>query len=450
MLPVLSVLLIISRLTGFNIMITTGKTPITAMSFWAIMSLSLVVNLPGLAITPMLGTLHKVFPATTQLEDQLLTVLPNLLIIPFVLLSGKLSLARHKIRIVVVALVVFCASAVAYMFARSMWQLIVVSCLLGCGTGLLIPFSTGLIADTFCGSYRLRAMGLQSGISNTTVMLATFAVSWLCRGSDWHLPFAVYLVGALPLVLSPWLRGLPSSDLHQVAGPDADCGDGKKCETPDEPAPAAARSAAAKPASVKDGFYVGRLCGLIGVYFFITFATISISYYCPFLVEKEGWSTSLTGTTTAIYFLFIFLPGYVLGWFVKKLGRNCFFLSALSMTVGIGLFAFVPTYATLCIGAALAGLGYGICQPLIYDKASLAVKSEEKATLALALVLSANYVAIVVAPFLIDFFRHIFHAGSVTGFAFIVCFVLLVAFTVLTWFKRDSFAFSVDSEASDS
>ena len=130
------------------------------MTYCAIMSISLVVNLPGLAITPMLGTLHNVFPDTTQIEDQLLTVLPNLLIIPFVLLSGKLSLARHKTLIVVAALVLFCSSAVGYLFAETMVQLIVISCVMGCGAGLLIPFSTGLIADTFCGSYRLREMGI--------------------------------------------------------------------------------------------------------------------------------------------------------------------------------------------------------------------------------------------------------------------------------------------------
>ena len=417
------------------------------MTFCAIMSISLVVNLPGLAITPMLGTLHKVFPGTTQIEDQLLTVLPNLLIIPFVLLSGKLSLARHKIRIVVGALILFCASAIAYLFAKSMGQLIIISCLIGCGAGLLIPFSTGLIADTFCGSYRLKEMGIQSGISNTTVMVATFAVGWLCHG-NWHLPFAVYLVGIIPLVLSFWLKNVPKQDLYQTNAPDDGCDTSEKCSSPDVPEKGAVTKPSAANQSIKDGFYIGRIIALIGVYFFITFATISISYYCPFLIEKKGWSDSLTGTITAIYFLFIFLPGYTLTWFVKYLKRNCFLYSALFMTIGIGLFAFLPASWTLCVGAALAGLGYGICQPILYDKASLAVASENKATLSLALVLSANYLAIVLAPFIIDFFRVLFNAGKVTGFAFIVCFVLLVAFTVLTWIKRDSFAFSMDNENS--
>lgn len=427
-------------------MIKTGRTPITVMTFCAIMSISLVVNLPGLAITPMLGTLHQVFPETTQIEDQLLTVLPNLLIIPFVILSGKLSLAKHKIRIVVGALLLFCVSAIAYLFAGSMPQLIVISCLIGCGAGLLIPFSTGLIADTFCGPYRLKEMGVQSGISNTAVMVATFAVGWLCHG-DWHLPFSVYLLGLIPLALCFWLKDLPKNDLYSTDTPDESCDEDKKCPPHDSVMP---EQPAVTPATdtlkSKGGIYIGRILALISVYFFITFATISISYYCPYLVEKEEWSESLTGTVTAIYFLFILIPGYILSWFVKYLKKNCFLISVISMTIGIGLFAFFPAGWTLCVGAALAGLGYGICQPILYDKASLAVTTENKATFALALVLSANYVAIVLSPFIIDSLRSLLHGTRVTGFAFILCFVFLVAFTMLTWIKRNSFAFSVDYE----
>ncbi|MDE6771459.1 MAG: MFS transporter, partial [Muribaculaceae bacterium] len=182
-------------------MIQTGKAPISMMTFCAILSISLVVNLPGLAVTPMLGSLSKIFPDTTQLEKQLLTVLPNLVIIPFVFLSGKLSLSRHKIAVIVAALVIFTACAIAYLFADSMVWLIVVSCVLGCGAGLIIPFSKGLIADTFEGKYRMDKMGLVSGISNTSLVAATFAVGWLSHG-NWHLPFVVYLVCLVPLFLS--------------------------------------------------------------------------------------------------------------------------------------------------------------------------------------------------------------------------------------------------------
>ncbi len=412
-------------------MIKTGKTPMTWMTYCAIMSISLIVNLPGLAVTPMLGTLAKIFPDTTQIEKQLLTALPNLLIIPFVLMSGKLSLTRHKMSIIIGGLVLFTACAFAYMFANTMAWLIIISCLLGCAAGLLIPFSTGLIADTFTGNYRMQQMGIQSGISNSALVIATFVVGWLSHG-NWHTPFVVYLVCVIPLLLTVWLKNVAKYTNAPASIPE----DSQK----------ASQTNSASGGKVVGGFYISKIWALIGVYFFITFASISISYYCPFLIEKKDWSASLSGTITAIYFLFILLPGYFLPFFVKILKGNTFFWSAVMMLVGQALFVFCADSVTMSIGAALVGLGYGICQPIIYDKASQCVNNEKKATMALSFVLTANYLAIVVSPFLIGLLRDIFHVQAGGTFAFLVSFILLIAYAVITFVMRKRFAFSVSAQ----
>ena len=149
--------------------IQTGKLPLDPTAYIAILSLSLIVNLPGLAITPMLDTLARIFPDSSALEKQLLTMLPNLLIIPFVLMSGKLSTTNHKKILITSALLIFAGSTVGYMFSTSMLALIVFSCTLGIGAGILVPFSTGLLSDTFAGKPLMKQMGLQSAISNLTL-----------------------------------------------------------------------------------------------------------------------------------------------------------------------------------------------------------------------------------------------------------------------------------------
>ena len=419
-------------------MVKTGKAPLSTLTFWAIMSLSLVVNLPGLAVTPMLATLEKVFPGTTQIEEQLLTVLPNLLIIPFVLLSGKLSLTRHKRAVVVGALLVYLLCGVSYLLARSMTTLIIASCVLGCGAGLVIPFSTGFIADCFEGKYRMKEMGLQSGLSNMTLVAATYAVGWLSHGG----------------LASPF-RGV-SRPPHPAASqrrspriPAAHFSAPKPAPAPAAtPAPGKTPDAPAAPRSTR-GFYVKRLLGVMGVYFFISFATVTITLYCPFLIEKKDWSTSLSGTVTSLYFLFIFIPGFVLPWIVRHLKGGSFAVCAVMMTIGIGLFAFFPDKWALCLGASLAGLGYGVCQPLIYNKASRCVSDPKKATLALSFVLSANYIAIVVTPFIISLLRSVFGVAPGGSFAFILGFALLVVYTGVTILARNSFALNVTEKFYD-
>ena len=181
--------------------IKTGKGSVTLVVLLAIWSVSAIASLPGLAVSPILGDLNKVFPKVTDLEIQMLTSLPSLLIIPFVLLSGKLSEGRDKLKILIVGLSIFFLSGVACLFARSMAWLIVISCILGVGAGMVIPLSMGLIVDYFTGDSRVRQLGYSSAINNLTLVVATAVTGYLAE-VNWHLPFLVYTLPGISLALS--------------------------------------------------------------------------------------------------------------------------------------------------------------------------------------------------------------------------------------------------------
>ena len=65
--------------------------------------------------------------------------------------------------------------------STSVNALIIISCFLGVGAGLIIPLSTGLIADAFSGEYRAKQLGLSSSITNLTLVFATFIAGWLAN-----------------------------------------------------------------------------------------------------------------------------------------------------------------------------------------------------------------------------------------------------------------------------
>lgn len=431
--------------------INTGKGTIPLMTLIAIWSISLTVNLPGLAITPTLGNLDKIFPHTSELEIQLLTVLPNLFIIPFVLLSGKLSVSKSKIKIAVVALAIYLASGILYFFAGSMVELIVISCLLGIGCGLLIPLAAGLLADTFTGKYRMRQLGIKSGISNLALVAATFAVGWLSHG-NWRLPFLVYLIPAIPLVLSVFLRGIPHDDLYQpsqetpsdMKATARTASKASEAGTPASGIHARMPAASASPA-IKGGFIMPRVWGLMAVYFFVCYATVIVSYYTPFLMQSEGMSVSETGTVTAVFFLAVFLPGFILPYVIRLCRQSTLIVCALVMAAGMLLMGVCRSFGMMCVSAVLIGAGYGVFQPIIYDKSTQIVTEPAKVTLALAIVLAANYLSISATPFIVDGFRDIFDPHRLSNaFPFIFNSVLLGVFTVIVFIFRKSFVFSID------
>lgn len=391
------------------IKIETGKGTIPLLTLMAIWSISLVVNLPGLAISPILGNMDVIFPGTSQLEIQMLTILPNLFIIPFVLLSGKLSLSGNKILILVIALVVYLLSGMFYFFASSMTELIVISCFLGIGCGLLIPLAAGLLTDFFVGKYRMKQLGIKSGIANMSLVVATLVVGWL-GAKNWHLPFVVYLLPLIPLLFTPFLRG-----------------DKGKAEKNVEPVGTLDRN---------------KLLGIVFQYGFITFVVSVISYYFPFLAQKHGIGDSAVGTITAIFFFFIMAPGFVLP-HVLKIFKGWTTVIML-VFLGIGLLVMLSTSNVIMygIGAMLMGFGYGTLQPIIYDKAADA-STGKKSTLALAIVLAMNYIAVTVAPFIVDLFKDLFHTQT-NHFPFVLNLTFVILYVVYGLIRRKSFSFAIN------
>lgn len=273
--------------------IKTGKGTIPLVVLLAIWSVSAISSLPGLAVSPVLGDLNRIFPKATDLEIQMLTSLPSLLIIPFVLLSGRLSVGPHRLRILALGLLLFFLSGVACLFARSMGMLIVISCLLGIGAGMVIPFSTGLVVDYFTGDCRVRQLGYSSAINNLTLVLATALTGYLAD-VDWHLPFLVYTLPGVSLLLVGALR---------------------RCR----PVPEPARSIQLQHKTIDRT----KLVGLMGLYFFITYAVLVVTFYMSFLIDDYRIESSFSGVVISLFFLAIMLPGFFIGRIIARLKQLC-------------------------------------------------------------------------------------------------------------------------------
>ncbi len=408
----------------------------------AIWSLSLAVDLPGLAVTPIEGSLRSIFTDATDFKIQLLTVLPNLIIIPFVLLSGKLSESRHKIAVIALGTIMYIVAGVLSIFSSSLNMLILLSCLLGAGCGLILPFSTGLIADVFTGKYRMKQMGIISAIGNIALVLATFAVGFLVSGDlthTWHRAFFVYLIPLISLVLIPFLKKIPQNDLTNApATTDSTSADSTSTDKKAATTTAAATVPAVDPdgfstkgQTVKGGFYVGRTIWLLLAYFFFVFATCIPCYYLP----NFSWISSEDASTmTSTFYFAMFVVGLALTP-VMKMFRKATFIAAASMIVGsFALFVFVHhSTVVYIIAAAICGLGNGIAQPIFYTKATEVVTSDSKSTLSLAYLQVANYVAISMVPVIIGAGEKIFNTTS-TMFPFIfvgIASAIVLVFVIL-------------------
>lgn len=401
--------------------INTGQGTIPLITLIGIWSVSALTSLPGLAVSPILGELSTIFPHATELDIQMLTSLPSLLIIPFVLLAGKLAEKRDFIRLLRVGLWLFAASGVLYLFSSRMWQLMAVSALLGIGAGLIIPLSTGLISRYFTGEYRVRQFGYSSAITNMTLVVATAVTGYLAE-VHWRLPFAVYLLPLISLVLSAYLKkDAASVTIKQAAA----------IIPPIQSTPVI---------SGKYGIHIRHLVQLMLFYGLVTYVVLAVTFNLPFLMEARHFSSGNSGLMISLFFLAIMAPGFMLDSLVKLLGNKTKLYSLLAIAIGLLLIWISPTEWLIVPGCILVGLGYGIIQPLIYDK-TVDTAIPQKTTLALAFVMVMNYLAILLSPFITDFFQWIFHTGSQEfPFIFNLCITILIMYWAYA--KKEEFLFS--------
>lgn len=405
--------------------VSNGKGKIPLVSLFAILSISLTVNLPGLAISPILGKLHTVFHHVTELETQLLTVLPNLITIPFILCSGKICTQKNQISILGIGLGLYLLSGVMYFFADSMVELILLSCLLGVGCGLVIPLAASLISQYFYGDERTRQLGNKSSVSNFMVIFATLFVGWVAS-INWHLAFLVYIIPIIPLLLIPYMTNKYIAK-HAVIDDSM-------------------QTATKHNVHHVVEFFTGKtailmLVGIMALYLGATYGTEVVSYYLPFTMSHYGISTSGVGVATAMFFLAATISGFFLTKIIKLVGGRTLQAALLLCVIGLFVMAWIHKEWGYVAGVFIMGFGYGVIQPVIYDKTAFVAPTKAKSTEYFAYLLTCNYIGISVVPFIVSAARDIFSAGSDPNFAFIFNGCVMAAVFALAVCKRKSFVF---------
>ena len=392
--------------------IATGKGTISLKTLIAIWSISAVTSLPGLAVSPILGDMNNIFPKASDLEIQMLTSLPSLLIIPFVLLAGHISTGRNKLTVLYWGLAIFTLCGISCLIAKSMVALIVISCILGIGAGMIIPLSTGLVVDYFTGDVRVRQLGYSSAINNLTLVGAT-ALTGYVADINWHLSFLVYLLPAISLLLSLALKKEPS-------------------------APEPKQSDQYKQSTINRR----HLTVLTIFYFVITYASLVVTFDTAFLFEKYHIRQQLAGVSISLFFLAIMVPGLFLNKIISVTRSYTNAICSLLLCLGLLCLAIFKTPSMLIIGVVLTGLGYGVIQPIIYDKAAI-IAPPHLATRALSIVMAANYIAIILCPFIIDAARRLTGSSSHT-FGFTLNAIVAAIVTLVALAGRGDFVMGLD------
>lgn len=144
----------------------------------------------------------------------------------------------------------------------------------------------------------------------------------------------------------------------------------------------------------------------------------------------------------SLFFLAIMVPGLFIDKIIRRLTRSVNLVSLALICAGLLCVGIFRDKTMLVVGVLCAGFGYGVIQPVIYDKAAT-IAPPRSATLALSFVMAMNYLAVMVCPFIVDLFRHLFGTHS-DRFPFFFNAALVLALTLVTFRRRDDFILGLD------
>ena len=208
---------------------------------------------------------------------------------------------------------------------------------LGIGVGILMPLSTGIIADFWSGYEKTKNMGLASASNNLGGIIATL-LSGLLAAISWRASFLIYLLGIPVLILV--LFFMPEQQPKQAQ--DKQTGQG----------------------TVSIGFYF--VWGLGMFLLMVAFYTVPVNI-ALYIQENHLGDSRMAGLAMAVLTASSFLTGLVFGRLNKSID---IWLPGLSLCIFAPLFLRIsafPSLMPLFVCLALNGIGLAILVPLIMN-----------------------------------------------------------------------------------
>lgn len=363
-----------------------------------IISISMATVMAGAAISPALGLIAKAFPEADSVLIKLILTAPSLMIIPFSFLASFLTSKITKRSILMIGLLIYLIGGVGAQFANSIEVLLSFRLILGIGVGLVMPLSMSLINDHFSGKERIKMMGYNSAFSNfggiITIMLAGYLATY-----GWRIPFNVYLIGLVILILIFFF--LPKNSIQK---PNND--------------------------EVKQRM-------TFAVYgYALAMAGIMLAYYsistnmALYLEQNKLGGAGLAGSIISFTTIGGMITSLILVRLQEVFKGLIIPITLLGMGIAFTLLSFTNAVPLVIVGVCLIGFGQGILFPIIMLKAMNCVAPHQSDRV-VAITSSFTFIGQFLSPIVLDGIGKLFHTSSIRFQYGILSICLLIGFVTI-------------------
>lgn len=390
------------------------KKQTTKGMMFAILSLSLLTVMAGAAVAPALGTLQEHFADSDSTTVQLIISMPALFIFLSSFVFPKLCDRLGSKTIVFIGLVLYVAGGCMAGIADNIAVVLVFRAIVGCGVGLIMPMSTGLLSYYYPPEKLDGLMGLSSAMNQMGGAVATFIAGILATVS-WRAVFLVYLMGLISLV--PVILFLPNDRIT-----------GNRSERETEPETGRSE----KKSALKEYFtYVAAMFILMSV-FFIYPSNYAIEAAKDGFLNQQGIATVM-----ALMDVVAFLGGLCYVKIRGALGSNTHFVAPALFFAGYMVMAFASNAVLSITGSFMVGFANGAGIPCIIAAASHKAGKEAVSTV-MPLLSAAMYIAQFLSPFIMSVVTTAAGSAGIAHLPFIWAAILAVILAVFAAYMKKS------------
>lgn len=362
----------------------------------SILSISMITVMASAAVSPALGNISSAFPNESMTSIKMILTLPFLFIIPFSLLSSKLTKYFGKKNILILGILIYLVGGVGVVFINSLLSVLFFRAILGAGCGLIMPISQGLIAEFFTGEERVKVTGYSGSASYFMGIISSFIVTYL-SSIKWKYGFYIYLIAVVVLILN--VISLPKDNLVLKS----------KTET--------------YPFN-KKVIWIALATILINIAFYAVPANAAL-----FIKTQNIGSINSPGIAIGFFMLFGFIAGIILTYIQRITGK--FTVAFAILLMGLGYISLYLAYNMLPIilGVSLVGFSFGIIYPNIFI-ATNNICSNNSNSKELSLVSSCVFLGQFISPLVLQSIGKIFHDTSIRFNFLTLSICLLIGFFI--------------------
>jgi len=336
----------------------------------------------------------------------MLITLPTLIMIPGVLINGKLIKMYSMRSIMIVAWIIFGLAGMSLFFINNIFWFLFMRGVMGFAIGLCQPSSRALPAKLFEGNERSKLLGyitMGGGIISVILSLAfgrLGLISW--RYPLWFYPSLAALFIILALIFIP---KLPPEKYEE-----------EKKET---------------SLGLKDlGRPVWFLC-LAGLYVYTIGAVIQIKTSIH-VAELGIGSTDYASYISALNTAGIIVGGFFFGELYKRMKRWLFPVCAVITGIAYYFFATTTSFAVLAVsGFVVTGASIGLLMAYLITRATF-VAPKPLISLAVLMVTFSNYLGQFLTTYYVEIIESMFgRAASVSLFSVAIAYLILAGISLV-------------------